>query len=190
LPQILALSQKPAALEDLIQGIMLPSSAENLLAAAERLASGVRQTLSEAQASLGKPVSIQEACADDYFFIVEHMHKVLAACAREEPEAAASAAFQMQEEISQWLQKAEKGYYPTGFNQLGEYLTPYRRAGFPDLLEPAARGDLVELAERVRQLEAFAQDWLQRHGVALNILADYDALRAFLRVREPERTGA
>jgi hypothetical protein len=78
-----------------------------------------------------------------------------------------------------------RGFGGADFNLLGEYTDSYRAAGFPDLLSPASRGDLSELAARARDLDEKVRAWLEGHGVSLNVLADEDDLRRFLDQRDP-----
>jgi hypothetical protein len=91
----------------------------------------------------------------------------------------------MQEQICQLMNKVENGFYPNDFNLLGEYLGGYQKAGFPDLLEPAARGDFETLAQRVQELDETVQEWFAKHSIALNILETEDDLRRFLNQRDP-----
>jgi hypothetical protein len=99
--------------------------------------------------------------------------------------AAASAAAHMQEQICQLMHKVHGGFYGTDFNLLGEYSSGYYEAGFPDLLEPARRGDLATLAQRVIELDTKMRAWLARRDIPLNILEDEDDLRRFLNQRDP-----
>jgi len=99
--------------------------------------------------------------------------------------AAGSAALQLQRELCQQMNKVVNGFYGSDFNLLGEYMDSYRDAGFPDLLSPASRGDLTELAARARQLDEKVRVWLERHRVDLNLLADEDDLQRFLDRRDP-----
>jgi hypothetical protein len=83
------------------------------------------------------------------------------------------------------MNKVENGFYGTDFNLLGEYAGAYAKAGFPDLLEPASRGDLAALARRVRQLDEKVREWFRRHAIELNILVNEDDLQQFLSQRDP-----
>ena len=122
---------------------------------------------------------------DSYFFVLEYKNKVLSACEKEDVMAAGSAAFLLEEEICQLMSKVKNGFYGTDFNLFGEYVKGYEKAGFPDLLEPATRGDLETLAGRVRQLDEKAREWLRTHSIALNILESEDELRRLLNERDP-----
>jgi hypothetical protein len=98
---------------------------------------------------------------DFYFFVFEYKNKVLSACERGDVIAAGYAAFHLQEEICQLMHKVERGFYGADFNLLGEYIGGYEEAGFPDLLESASQGDLVELARQVRRLDERVQEWFE-----------------------------
>jgi len=182
--QVLALSQKPADLEGSIIAILMPQDTEHMLAEADRLAGEVRGILRTAQASVSEPVDAQDVFKDFYHYVSEYKNKVLSACERRDVMAAGSAAFQMQEQICQLLNKIDKGFHGTDFNLLGEYTGGYERAGFPDLLEPATQGDSEALATRVQQLDEKAKEWFKRHSIALNILESEEELRWFLNQRD------
>jgi hypothetical protein len=83
------------------------------------------------------------------------------------------------------MNKVDQGLWGADVNLLGEYAGAYARAGFPDLLEPAAQGDLVALAERVRRLDERAREWFESHSIALNVLGSREELRQFLQQRDP-----
>jgi hypothetical protein len=189
MPEVLAMPHKPADLAGLISAVLTPQDTEHMLAAADRLAGDVRGILRTAQASISERADAQAVFKDFYYYVFEYKNKVLAACAREDVLAAGSAAFHMQEQICQLMNKIDNGFYGTGFNLLGEYSEGFHKAGFPDLLEPAAQADLVELARRVQQLDEKAQQWLEGHSIALNILGSEEELRRFLNQRDPVRSG-
>jgi hypothetical protein len=149
------------------------------------LAADVRDILRTAQASLAEPADAQAVFKDFYYYVFEYRNKVLSACERRDLMAARSAAFRMQEQICQLMNKVDNGFYPTDFNLLGEYLGGYQKAGLPDLLEPAARGDFETLAQRVQELDETVQEWFAEHSIALNILETEDDLRRFLNQRDP-----
>jgi hypothetical protein len=185
LPQILAMPRRPADLEAMLRGIATPESPERMLALAERLADEVRQILLDAQASIAETADPSDALKDFYFFVVEYVGKILSACERTDAMAAAFAACHLQEEICRLMHKVESGFHSTDLNLLGEYSAGYERAGFPDLLEPASRGDLAALASRARELDERVREWLNRHSIELNILEDEDDLLRFLSQRDP-----
>lgn len=185
LPQVLALPGIPAGMEQDVRAILFPRDAESMLEAAGRLAQGVRDILLEVQAEGGEPAGVRETFKDFYFFVFEYRNKVLAACEAGDAVKACFAAFQLQEELCQLMNRVERGFYGTNFNLLGEYAGVYDEVGFPDLLEPAAQGDLKELAQRTRQLDARVRAWLEEHGVDLGILGSKEALRRFLEERDP-----
>ncbi|MCD6160179.1 MAG: hypothetical protein J7J09_06110 [Kosmotoga sp.] len=83
------------------------------------------------------------------------------------------------------MNKVENGFYGTDFNMLSEYSEAYEKAGFPDLLKPASRGDLVELARQTQQLDKKAREWFKNHSIELNILRNEEELRQFLIQRDP-----
>jgi hypothetical protein len=99
--------------------------------------------------------------------------------------AAGYAAFLLQEEICQLMNKVENGFYGTDFNLLGEYSGGYEKADFPDLLEPASQGDLVELVRQVRRLDQKVREWFESHSIELNVLDSEEELRRFLNHRDP-----
>jgi hypothetical protein len=183
--ELLAMAQIPVDLEGLINAILMPQDLEHMLAAADGLAADVRDILRTAQASLTKPADAQAVLKDFYYYVFEYRNKVLSACQRQDLMAARSAAFHMQEQICQLMNKVENGFYPADFNLLGEYLGGYQKAGFPDLFEPAARGDFETLARRVQELDETVQKWFAEHSIALNILETEDDLRRFLNQRDP-----
>lgn len=183
--QALALAQRPDDLAEAIAAIVQPASFDTLLAAAIGLTQEVRSLLLAAQAAMAAPGDAREVFQDFYPGIFEYVSKVLSACARGDAMAAAYAAGQIQEEVCAMLNQAQAGWAVTAANLLGDYVAPYRQAGFPDLLEPAARGDLVELARRAQQLDQVARTWLQSQAIDLNILDSTGDLRQFLRQRDP-----
>ena len=185
LSQVLAMRQKPAGLEDMLKGIMASGPPDNILEQADRLANEVRGILLAAQASLSETSDARDVFKDFYFFVVEYVGKVLSACERMDVMAAGSAAFHLQEEICRLMNKVENGFYGTDFYLLGEYAGAYEKAGFPNLLESASRGDLAALARQARQLDEKIREWFERYSIALNILADEEHLRRFLNHRDP-----
>ena len=156
-----------------------------MIRSAEKLAQDVREILLEAQLSVSEPLGYQESLKDTYFFMLEYRTKVLSACQRENRAAAAFAALMLQEEMCGFINEAEKGYWCNAFNILGDYIDGYKRAGFPDLTEPAAAGDLELLAERVVDLDLKLQTWFARHGIALGVLDSDEELVRFLDLRDP-----
>jgi hypothetical protein len=185
LSQVLEMSQRPDDLDDLIRDITMPRDTGSMLEGADRLAQAVRKILLAAQASISQTSDARDVFADFYFYIHEYKNKVLSACEREDVVAAGVAAFHMQEQICQLMNKVENGFYGTDFNLLGEYMGAYEKAGFPDLLEPASRGDLEALAGQVQRLDEVAREWFESHSIELNILESEEELRRFLDHRDP-----
>jgi hypothetical protein len=99
--------------------------------------------------------------------------------------AADYAALQLQDEICQIMYKVDRGVTVTEVHLLGEYTVPYFDAGFPDLVEPASRGDLEELAQRVQQLQVTANAWFEQHTIERGILNSEQDLRRFLAEKDP-----
>lgn len=183
--QILALPERPADLEALIEALLTSADVARLPEAADRLAQAVHATLRAAQHSTAKPAEAQEVFKDFYFFVFEYTNKILAACEQGDEMKARFAAFQMQEEIAQFMNKVDRGFYPRPFNLLGEYIGGYEKAGLPDLLKPAVKGDLERLAQQTRRLDARMRAWLTEHNIDLGILDSQDDLRRFLKARDP-----
>ena len=183
--RILKMPQKPDGLEEMIREIITPQDTDSMLEEADKLAKEVRRILLAAQASISEPVDARNVFKDFYFYIFEYKNKVLSACERKDVIAAGFAAFHLQEEICQCMNKVEDGFYGTDFNLLGEYTKAYEKAGFPDLLESASRGDLEELAKRVRRLDEKAIEWFRSHSIELNILESEEELHRFLNQRDP-----
>lgn len=156
-----------------------------VLSSADGLAKAVRRILLSAQASVGRRLEPREAFEDFYFFVFEYMNKVLSACGRGDAYAAGYAAFQLHEEISNNLNRVERGFAPSDFNLLGEYSHAYAKAGFADLTEAVSSGDLPRLAGLVRELEERMRTWMEERGVPTSILSDEDELRRFLQRRDP-----
>lgn len=179
-PEVLRLPHKPDGLAEMVEAILLAPDNAGILAQADRLTGAVRDILRAAQVALAEPGQPQAVFADFYGVVLEYQGKVLSAGARGDVMAARCAAFQLQEEICQLMNKVDQGWYGTAFNLLGEYRTGYTQAGFPDLGEPAVGRDLAELERRVRQLDAGVRAWFEQHRIALNILANETELRWFL----------
>jgi len=185
LSEVLQMPRKPAGFEGMLTSVMMPTIPEVAAEQAERLVTAVREVLADAQRSLAELAEASAVFKDFYFFVYEYVGKIVSACEREQRLAATSAALQLQREICQMMNKVTHGFYGSDFNLLGEYADPYRETGFPDLLSPASRGDLTELAARVRQLDVKFRGWLERQGVDLSLLADEDDLQRFLDRRDP-----
>ena len=185
LTQISKMSQKPDGFEDMIREIITQKDTRHTLEVADRLAKEVRKILLSAQFSISEPSEPKDVFKDFYFFIFEYVNKVLSACKRKDVIAAGFSAFHLQEEICQLMNKVENGFYVTDFNMLSEYSEAYEKAGFPDLLKPASRGDLVELARQTQQLDKKAREWFKNHSIELNILRNEEELRQFLIQRDP-----
>lgn len=189
IPQILALRQRPADLEMLMNGILQPQSPDQaapnpVMEQADQLALQVRKTLLAAQASLAEPAEAKAAFVDFYFDVHEYKTKVLSACERGDRLAASAAAFALQQLICVLMNKVDKGFFGTDFNLLGEYLDGYQEAGFPDLTLFAAQGDLPALARQVQRLDETAKEWFASRSVELNILESEAALYELLNRRE------
>ena len=180
IPYLLELPQKPADLEALLNGILLPRSPAEEVEQADRLSMGLRKTLLEAQASLAKPCKPKEVFHDFYFDVHEYKAKVLSACQRGDAFTAGAAAFALQKYLCELMNKVERGFYGEDFNLLGEYSAGYLAAGFPDLTAAVARGDLAALAILVQQLDDRVREWFPAHEVELKILEDEAALRRLL----------
>jgi hypothetical protein len=185
LSEVLQMRKRPAGLEGLLTSVMMSATPGAALEQAERLVAELRGVLAEAQRSLAETAEAGAVFKDCYFFVCEYVGKIVSACEREQRVAAGSAALQLQRELCQQMNKVVNGFYGSDFNLLGEYMDSYRDAGFPDLLSPASRGDLTELAARARQLDEKVRVWLERHRVDLNLLADEDDLQRFLDRRDP-----
>lgn len=183
--EVLALPQQPPDFAALLASIVWAESPAVRLHDATRLATAVRALLHDAQLATAQPRPARDVLADDYFFVHEYTQKVLAACARADRPGACFAAAQLQQEFSSFLNRVSPGFYPGAFNLPGEYDAQYRTAGFPDLLEAAAQGDLAELARRTERFATAVRDWFVANDVPLNIVADAAALRAFLQARDP-----
>ncbi len=183
MPEALRLAKRPQDLDALVSSVLAPGDPARTVAQARRLAGEVRYLLLDEQAACGEPREPRVVFKDFYFYIVEYVNKVLSACERRDAMAASYAAFVLQEEVSRLLNKVERGFEGQDFNLLSEYGGAYAEAGFPDLLEPALRGDLDELARRAQTLRVTSAAWLQAHSVDLGILHDGNDLRRFLLER-------
>ena len=181
--QILQMPQKPNDLEGMLNGILQLGEPDETLGLAQQLAKEVRTILLTAQASLAKPSTPQDVFKDFYYYIHEYKNKVLKACQNSDVLSANAAAFQMQELICVLMNKVDAGFYGEDFNLLNEYAAGYQRVGFPDLIEPASKGDLKTLTKRVEQLDANIRSWFAQYSIDLNILNDEEDLRKFLNRR-------
>ncbi len=187
MPQILAMQQRPADLETMLNGILLPHSPSQAMEQAEQLALEVRKTLLEAQASLAEPSEAKDVFVNFYFDVHEYKTKALSACERGDRLTASAAAFDLQRLLCVLMNKVEKGFYSTDFNLLGEYFDGYQKAGFPDLTLFAAQGNLPALARQVQLLDEKAREWCTSRSVELNILENEAALPQLLNRRNPAR---
>lgn len=183
--EIFRMAQKPDELESLLNGILQPGEPLEMLSHAQQLADEVRAILRTAQTSLAERSSPQDEFKDFYYYIHEYKNKVIKACQNADALSASSAAFQLQELICVLMNKVEAGFYGQDFNILSEYVSGYQKAGFPDLLEPASKGDLQTLAKRVDELDNKIKAWFALHTIDLNILKNEDDLRRFLNLRDP-----
>jgi hypothetical protein len=187
LAEVREMQQRPADLEAMLSGLMLPEGPDQALQQATRLVGEVREVLLAAQQSTAEVAAVGEVFRDYYFFVHEYVAKIVSACAREQRLAAAAAALALQRELCEQMSKVTDGAPHLDFHLLGEYQDPYLAAGFPDLLGPAGRGELTELAARARELQEKVAAWLGEHGVDLNVLASEDDLPPFLDARDPAR---
>jgi hypothetical protein len=185
MPQILAMRQRPADLETMLNGILQPQSPNQLMEQADQLALKVRNTLLIAQAFLAEPAEAKDAFVDFYFDVQEYKTKVLSACEHGNRLKASAAAFALQQLICMLMNKVDKGFFGTEFNLLSEYLEGYQKAGFPDLTLFAAQGDLPALARQVQLLDETAREWFTNRSVELNILENEAALLQLLNRRDP-----
>ncbi len=184
IPCLLKLGHKPADLETLLNGILLPQSPAQEMEHADRLAVELREVLLEAQASLAEPREPKEVFRNFYFDVHEYKAKVLSACRRGDAFTAGAAAFALQKYLCELMNKVGRGFYGEDFNLLGEYSASYLAAGFPDLTAAAAQGDLPALSREVERLDDKAREWFPAHEVDLKILADEAALHRFLEQRQ------
>ncbi len=183
LPQALAMRRRPEGLETMLRGTTVSASAESALDHAERLVAGVRAELVAAQAGMAKPAEPAEVFADFFFFVAEHAGKVQRACERGDAWAAGEAACALQGELSEMLAAVHRGACDGACNLLGDHRAAWEGTRLPDLLEPAARGDLEALAVRTGELQERFGKWLESHGVPLGVLRSEDELREFLAKR-------
>lgn len=179
-PEVFALPQQPPGFEGRVERLLASQEDEQLLSEAEGLIGDLRALLLEAQAAIAQPKEPAQVFANLYPFVFEYVQKVLAACERGKVRAARSAAFQLQEELSRAMNEVDRGFYGAAVNLLGEVDRGYREAGFPDLFEPALRGDLDALARQVHRLDERVRAWLESHDVAFNVLESREALQRFL----------
>jgi hypothetical protein len=179
------LLKRPANFQERIRSVVMAGDPQSKIEIAENLALDVRNILRTEQNTVGQVEPATVVFKDFYFFVFEYANKVRSACHRGDGIAAGAAAIQMQEQICQLLCKVEQGFYPAEFFLFGEYVDSYTEAGFPDLLEPAAEGDLEEIERRVEELDAKMRLWMTGQGISLDILEDEEALRAFLQARDP-----
>ena len=185
LSEVLRMPQKPDGLEEMIRNIIMPQDTDNMFEEADRLAREVRGILLAAQASISEPVDARNVFKGFYSFVFEYRNKVLSACERKDVLAAGFAALQLQEEICQFMNKVENGFYGADFNLPGEYTEAYENAGFPDLLESVSQGDLGKLARQVQRLDEKVIEWFRSHSIELNILESEKELHWFLNQRDP-----
>jgi hypothetical protein len=183
--QIMKMEQRPDDLEDLLNGILQPTRSDEMLAHADRLTGEVRVILRSAQDSLAEPSTPQEVFKDFYYYVHEYKNKVLLACEKSDLLAASSAAFHLQELICVLMNKVSAGFFGEDFNLLGEYIGGYQKAGFPDLLESASKGDLETLTKQVLQLDIQVKAWFTQHEIDLNIIGNKTQLNQFLNQRDP-----
>ena len=151
-----------------------------MLASADQLVHEVRAILLAAQQKIVEPVTVAENFQDAYFFILEYKNKILKACENQNELAAELAAFRLQEELSQLLAEVPHDFYSSNFNLLSEYASAYKETGWPDLLAPAAQGNLEELVKRTEQLASQIKIWYQENSIPLNIFNTEQELRRFL----------
>lgn len=183
LPQALAMEHRPEELEAMLRGITSPVSGEQVLEHAECLAAAVRSALLAAQALTASPAAPSEVFADFYFYVVEWVGKIRRACEAGDTWAAGAAAWGLEEELAPMLGRARQGLGDGAFNLLGDYRLSYAEAPLPDLLEPAAKGDLELLAKRAGELQATFGTWLESRSVPLGVLRDEEELKRFLARR-------
>lgn len=184
LPQVLALPHRPADLESLLNGVLLPVSPSQGLAQADELASQIREILRRLQASLAEPWEAKAVFVEFYFDVHEYKAKVLSACNRGDRLTASAAAFALQKLLCELMNKVDRGFFGTEFNLLGEYLDGYLKAGFPDLTMLAAQGDLPALARQVQLLDEKARAWFTSQSVELNILKNEAELLELLKQKD------
>jgi hypothetical protein len=187
MPQILAMRQRPADLETMLNGILQPQSPNQMMEHTDQLALQVRKILLAAQASIAERADAKEAFVDFYFDVHEYKTKVLSACERGDRLTASAAAFALQQLLCELMNKVDKGFFGTDFNLLGEYLDGYQKAGFPDLTMLAVQGDLPALARQVQLLDEKAREWFTNRSVELNILESEAELLQLLNRRDPAR---
>lgn len=185
LPQVMEMRRKPDRLDEMVRGITMAEGTGTVVDSADRLAKDVRGILIAAYEELYEPRNPKDVFKDFYFFVFEYTNKILSASERGDAMAANAAAFLLQYELCNMMNQVEKGCWASDVQLLGEYSGPYRKAGFPDLLELAARGDLEGLAQQVRRLDEKAKEWLQSRSIPLNILSSEEGLRRFLNERDP-----
>ncbi|MCE5219539.1 nucleotidyltransferase domain-containing protein [bacterium] len=183
LPQVLAMEHRPEGLETMLRGITNPVSGGKVLEHAECLAAAVRSALLVAQALTASPVAPREVFADFYFYVVEWVGKIRRACECGDVWAAGAAAWGLEGELASMLSRARQGLGDGDFNLLGDYRLSYAEAQLPDLVGPAATGDLELLARRAGELQATFGKWLESQSVPLGVLRGEEELKRFLASR-------
>ncbi len=177
LEQIPRLRVRPDNLEELITIISTSGDPALIAATAEKLALGTRRVPRDLQQTLAAERTAQDVFGGAYPEIHDGIGKVLAACEAQRPVAASATAWFAQFDLSLMLNSLQSGANGGDFNLYSEMAPLYRQLGFPDLMH-ATSGDLSELAEQARLLDARLRAWLRAQAVDLG---EYETLDAFER---------
>jgi hypothetical protein len=181
LGQLPRLAVRPEGLEGLIIVIGTSDDPGQILEASEQLVLETRQILRDAQGSLTSDRTPQAQFDGAYPEFKDGIRKVIEACERQQPAAASSAAWSIQNELSLMLHGLQSSADHSKFNLYHEFAALYRQEGFPDLLR-VPTDDLSALGERTRLLDERLRRWLGDQEVSLN---EFETIEDFKRSGYP-----
>ena len=182
-PEALRLPLRPNTLEATAEALLACRDIPSVVNAADELAAHVLNVLRHEMEAATEAEPAAGVFRDSDAFILEYVNKILSACRGRDLMKARQASPALRGDLGEMLARVEGGpaasALPDGPGRA------FARAGLPELLELAARGDLPGLAERVIELDRVVRAWLTGNSVELNALDDLEALRRFLEERDP-----
>jgi len=174
------LTDRPVALDALVNTISTSPDVDHVLRAADGLVAEVHRILRESEPPQPAKASIRQQLDQVYPEMKDIVRKLLRACEAGDRVAASLEAYSLQNDVTSMLADTQEGLPRRQFAPYGESAAAYAQAGLPDLMA-LSTGPLDALAEAARSFDEQLRSWLGSHGVGLCEFATLEELRDALR---------
>lgn len=172
--EIADLARLPEGFPSSVDRFLSATGAAEILSTARDLSDATRALLLEEQRdTLKDERSLAEILATGYTELKADLQRILIACEMQDKLCATAKCVTLLHELSYHLAVAADGVAYSDFNSPSDYRIELAELGFPELLEPAARGEFAELSRRALAFDRHMRDVLTAGSVGL---FEYDSL--------------